>query len=84
LGKHHNRDLVVILAPVGKADKEQVVCGICGFALNEAGECPRCKLQNEEIAKGLRKRQSREAFLREVDELVKEKWEDADEAESAS
>ena len=42
--------------------------------MDEAGGCPRCKLQNEEAAKGLEKR----AFLREVDEFVKGKWEDAD------
>ena len=68
---------MVIVASVGKAgqvEKEKYICGIYGFALDELRECPRCKLQNEEIAKGLEKR----AFLREVDEFVNGKWEHAD------
>ena len=56
----------------------QVGCGICGFALNELGECPPCKMQNEEEAKGLRARWQREAFLREVDQLLNGKWEDSE------
>ena len=77
LAKYRDHEVVVIIASVGKAGqvgKEKYVCGVCGFALDEAGECPRCKLQNEEIAKGLERR----AFPQRVDEFVKGKWEDAD------
>ena len=77
LAKYRDHEVVVIVASVGKAgqgEREKYVCGVCGFALDEVGECPRCRWQNEEIAKGLEKR----AFLREVDEFVKGKWEDAD------
>lgn len=77
LAKYRDHEVVVIIASVGKArqaEKEKYVCGICGFAMDELGECPRCKLQNEEAAKGLEKR----AFLREVDEFVRGEWEDAD------
>lgn len=34
LAKYRDRDLVVVIASVGQAEEEQVVCGICGFALN--------------------------------------------------
>jgi hypothetical protein len=40
LDKYRDRDLVVIIASVGKAEVEQVVGGVCGFALNQVGECP--------------------------------------------
>lgn len=78
LDKYRDRDLMVIVASVGKAEEEQVVCGVCGFALNQVGECPRCKLQNEEAAKGLRARRQREQLFREIDELVRDRWEDAE------
>jgi hypothetical protein len=68
---------VVIVASVGKAgevEKEKYVCGICGFAMDELRECPRCKLQNEEIDKGLRARQERNALFREIGDVVDEAW----------
>ena len=57
LGEHldHYRDqrLMVVLVPLGAAEKEAVTCGICGFVMDEAGECPRCKLIAEERAREL-------------------------------
>jgi hypothetical protein len=81
LAKYHNRELVVVIASAGRAvevEKEKYICGICGFALTELGECSRCKMQIERTANGLRRRQQREAFLREVDEFLDEKWEDGE------
>jgi hypothetical protein len=83
LTKYDSRDLIVIIASLGKAEKEQVVCGTCGFALDQVGECPRCKIQIEETCKGFRAKQQREVLFREADGIVK-RWEDSDEAESAS
>ena len=64
----------MIIASVGKAgevEKKKYVCGgTCGFAMTELGECPQCKLQRARTARGLERR----AFLREVDEFVKDKW----------
>jgi len=56
LARYRDHEVVVIIASVGKAGQVETkyVCGVCGFALDEARECPRCKLQNEETAKGLR------------------------------
>ena len=67
----------MIIASVGKAGEvhpEQLVCGICEFALTELGECPRCKLQNEETARDLRASREREKLFRQVDEVVEEAW----------
>jgi len=44
---------VVIIAPVGDAPSPTYTCGICGFVMNEAGECPRCKLAIELIEQEL-------------------------------
>ena len=74
LDKYRDRNLVVIIGSVGKAEEEQVVCGVCGFAQNQVGECPRCKLQNEEAA-----RRQREEFLKEIDEFVSGKWKESQE-----
>ena len=43
---------MVIIADCGEAD-EEYICGICGFVINEAGECPRCKLEIEEDSRAL-------------------------------
>lgn len=56
LAKHYDYEVVIIIAPVGKAgeeQREQIVCGICGFALDEVGYCPRCKLVIREMAEEL-------------------------------
>ncbi len=47
LAKFRDLDIVVIIAPVGKAgaeEKPEYVCGVCGFVMNEVGEYSRCKL----------------------------------------
>jgi hypothetical protein len=73
VAKYRNHELVVIIAATGRAEEPQVVCGICGFVLDEVGECPRCRLIDEAIAKGWRRRQEeREEMLREVEEILKE------------
>ena len=63
--------MVLIIASVGEVGKEQVTCGICGFVLNEAGKCPRCKLIAEETAREIQEKQEmREALFREVEEIL--------------
>ena len=82
LDRYRDQELVVIIASIGKAgevDKEKYVCGICGFALTELGECPRCKMQNEEMAKGLQRQKGRRALFREISEHLRA----ADEEDSA-
>ena len=80
LAKYRDHEVVIIIASLGEAgevQKEQYICGICGFALTELRECPRCKMQIEKTARGLRRRQQREALFREIDEIVQKKWGDS-------
>ena len=57
LAQFRDRQLVLIVAPISDVEPATVVCGICGFALNEVGECAspgvtvRCKLEIAERAK---------------------------------
>lgn len=78
LDKYRDREVVLIVASVGKAGKKKVTCGVCGFVMDEAGECPRCKLIAEEMAGDIKaKQQMREALFREVEEILKERWGDS-------
>ena len=77
MDKYCDHEIVVIIASVGKArevEPEKYVCGICGFAMTELGECPRCKLQRARTARGLKRRM----FLSEISRLVEEKWNEPD------
>jgi hypothetical protein len=73
LKKHRDCELMVIIAATGKAGPERVVCGICGFVMDEVGDCPRCKLLDEAIAGSIRARQEqRAALIREVEEILRD------------
>ena len=75
LARYRDREVVVIVGSVGKADKEKVTCGVCGFVLTEVGECPRCKLMVEETARDIEARQKmQEALFREVEKILEEIW----------
>ena len=81
LAKYRDHEVVIVIASVGRAievEKEKYVCGICGFALNDLGECPRCKMQVERTARGLRKRKQRDELFREIDQIVEDQWDDED------
>ena len=68
LEKYRDCEIVLIIAATGEAEKDRTVCGICGFVLNETGECPRCKLINEEAARSIGAQQ--EAMWREVERIL--------------
>ena len=61
LAHFRDRKVMVIIADLGQADEvhEEYTCGICGFVMNELGECPRCKLQNALLAQELQERTRR-------------------------
>ena len=72
LSQYRDCEVTVIIAATGRAE-EQVVCGICGFVMDEVGDCPRCKLLDEAIAGSIRARQEqRAAMLREVEEILRD------------
>jgi len=71
LDKYRDQELTVIIASAGRTKAEQVTCGICGFVLNEVGECPRCKLVTEEDAQELKEKdEGHEALFREIEETL--------------
>jgi hypothetical protein len=73
LSQYRDCEVTVIIAATGKAEPERVVCGICGFVMDEVSECPRCKLLDEAIAGSIRARQEeRAAMLREVEEILQD------------
>jgi len=51
LARHRDRRLVLILAPVSDAQPMTYTCGICGFVMDAVQECPRCRLEVEEVAR---------------------------------
>ena len=55
LDRYRDQQVVVIIAPLGPAPDPTYTCGICGFVMNEVGECPRCKLIIEQTAEGWRR-----------------------------
>ena len=40
LDRYRDQRLVLIIAPVGEAEAATYTCGVCGFVMNEVGECP--------------------------------------------
>lgn len=73
LEKYRDHKLIVIIGSLGRAGAERVICGICGFALNDVGGCPRCKLVTAEAAKELKEQQeAEEALFREVEEILEQ------------
>jgi hypothetical protein len=73
LHKYRDCEITLIIAAMGEAEEKPVVCGICGFVLDGGGDCPRCKLMNQEAAKQIRVRQEeRTAMLDEVDDILRE------------
>jgi hypothetical protein len=42
LDRYRDKQVVLIIAPVGDAPAPTYTCGICGFVMNEPGACPRC------------------------------------------
>jgi hypothetical protein len=76
LSGYRDCEVTVIIAATGEAEPERVVCGICGFVMDEVGDCPRCKRLDEAIAGSIRARQEqRTAMLREVEEILRDEEE---------
>jgi hypothetical protein len=72
LHKYRDCEITLIIAATRVAEQKPVVCGICGFAMDEIGECPRCKLMNEEAARQIRARQEEQvALFQEVEDVLR-------------
>jgi hypothetical protein len=72
LSQYRDYDIVVIIAATGEAEPEQFTCGICGFAMDELGACPRCKLINQMMAWEIEaSAKEREAMFEEVRRILR-------------
>jgi hypothetical protein len=71
LDRYRDQRLVLIIAPIGEAERPTYTCGVCGFVMDEAGECPRCKLAIEEGAVELESGGDTPDILDQVDELLR-------------
>jgi rubrerythrin len=73
LSKYRDHEITVIIAATGEAERERFICGICGFVMDEARECPRCKEIDAEIVRRLKAKQERgAALLCEVEEILRD------------
>lgn len=43
LARHCDRRLILIIAPVSGEEPMTFTCGISGFVMERAGECPQCR-----------------------------------------
>jgi hypothetical protein len=51
LDRYRDQRLMLVFVPLSEAETEPVICSVCGFVMDEVGECPRCKLMVEEAAR---------------------------------
>jgi hypothetical protein len=68
LAQYRDHQVVLIIAPLGPADPDAVLCGICGFPLSEVGRCPRCALLTQDEAATIRRAVDEERLLDEIEE----------------
>jgi hypothetical protein len=61
---------VLIIAPVGDAEPATYTCGVCGFVMNEVGECPRCKLAVEGEIGAIADTSEGRSVLEQVEDLL--------------
>lgn len=72
LAQYRDQHVVLIIAPVGEADPDVVLCGICGFPMNEAGRCPRCALATQDDAAAIQRAVDEERLLEEIEQHLAE------------
>jgi hypothetical protein len=60
LDRFRDQRLMVVLAPLGRTEEQTFACGVCGFLMDEAQDCPRCQLileyTTEEIDRRIKER----------------------------
>ena len=79
LARYRDHEVMVVIAPIGKVEVHEtpyLACDICGCALDDMGDCPRCQLHFVQTAHQLRERVQREILFAEIDQIVEERWRD--------
>jgi len=78
LEQYRDQQVTVIVAATSEAGPETFTCGVCGFVMNEAGECPRCKQINRLTAAiSTAKPEEIAAILEEVREILESDEDDS-------
>ena len=83
LARYRDREVMIVIAPLGKVGAREVPrleCDICGCALDDVGDCPRCQLHFVQSARQRLKRVQRELLFSEIDEIVEQRWQSGPEA----
>ena len=73
LEQYRDQQLTIIIAATGEAEAEPetFTCGVCGFVMNGAGECPRCKYINQLTVAAMRAQPEEiAALLEEAREIL--------------
>jgi hypothetical protein len=72
LDKYRDQRLMIVFVPTGKAEKETVTCGICGFLMDKAGECPRCKFLLDYTLSVEKRIQERQELFEDIEDLLQD------------
>jgi hypothetical protein len=79
LARYRDREVMVVIAPLGKVgarEAPRLECDICGCALDDVGDCPRCQLHFVQAARRRLQRVQREVLFSEIDRIVEQRWRD--------
>ena len=79
LARYRDREVMIVIAPLGKVgarEAPRLECEICGCALDDMGDCPRCQLHFVQAARQRLQRVQREMLFSEIDQIVEQRWRD--------
>ena len=79
LARYRDREVMIVIAPLGREqarEEPHLICDICGCALDDMGDCPRCQLHFVQTAHQLRERVQRELLFAEIEQVVEQQWQD--------
>lgn len=68
LAQYRDKQVLLIVAVVGEADPNVALCGICGFPMSNAEECPRCKLSTKEATEAIRRAVDEKRLMDEIED----------------
>jgi hypothetical protein len=70
LAQYRDQQVTLIIASLGAADPEVVLCGLCGFPVDAAGVCPRCAPMTQEEAAATRRVVDEQRLLDKIEERL--------------
>ena len=71
LDRYRDQRLMLVFVPLGEAETEPIICGVCGFVMDAEGECLQCELMLEDAARELEDRlREREQLFEDIDDFL--------------